>query len=154
MNQEEIKKEYKYHRSGKLIRRKDNTVVEGCDNGSGYIVVQIRRKKYYLHRLIFCLHFGFYPKSVDHKNQKRSDNRISNLRAAKHHENLMNIGISKRNTTGHKGIYFDKRDRAWYSQVMICGKTINTAWSRSKAVVIKKHRQALRELHGEFVRFR
>lgn len=154
MTQEEIQKRFKYHRSGKLIRLKDEKIVEGCDNGNGYRVLRIGNKKHFVHRLIFCLHFGFYPKCVDHKNRRRDDNRISNLRAAEPHENLMNVGAQKKNTTKHKGIFFDKRDGAWYSQVKIKGKTINTAWSKSKAVVIKKHRQALRELHGEFARFR
>lgn len=75
--------------------------------------IQIGKKLYYEHRLIFAWHFGFYPKQIDHINRNPIDNRIENLRPASASQNLANSKTSKRNISGIKGVHFCKTSKKW-----------------------------------------
>lgn len=59
----------------------------------------------YVHRWLMGLPEG---KEVDHINGDSLDNRKDNLRACSKAENRRNLGISIRNNSGYKGIWFDK----------------------------------------------
>lgn len=60
----------------------------------GYIELTLtfngERKSYYAHRVIWKLVTGQEPPTVDHKNRKRADNRLVNLRGASCLENANN----------------------------------------------------------------
>ena len=62
----------------------NNSVKPGQEAGtleSGYRMVGINRKQYPAHRLIWLMTYGQMPtRKVTHKNGKRDDNRLSNLR--------------------------------------------------------------------------
>ena len=53
---------------------------------------------------------------VDHINHNILDNRKQNLRIVKHAENLMNTKLYSNNTSGVKGVYWDKSRNKW----MVC----------------------------------
>jgi len=61
---------------------------------------------------------GNFPENqVDHINHIRDDNRWSNLRPATKLENQANAKISKRNTTGYKGVSYDKRRNKYRAEI-------------------------------------
>ena len=82
--------------------------VVGMLRPDGYKRVNINKKNYYLHRLIFIYHNGFITDEIDHIDNNRLNNRIENLRVATRIQNMLNCKINSRNTTGIKGITFDK----------------------------------------------
>ncbi len=47
------------------------------------------------HRIIFFMHHGIWPESVDHIDGNRANNRVENLRACTHAENMRNRGKTK-----------------------------------------------------------
>ena len=59
--------------------------------------------------------YGFKIKNMetDHKNLNRLDNRKNNLRVATRQQNQANKYISKRNTSGVKGAYWNKNSKRW-----------------------------------------
>ena len=122
----------------------------GCLDRHGYIHTHYRCKTYLLHRLIFLMHRGYLPSMLDHIDGNKLNNRIENLREATFFENSSNARISKRNTTGIKGVSWDKRRQKFravcnfnYKKYEIGSfKTLDEA---SKAV--KKFRE---EHHGAF----
>ena len=59
---------------------------------------------------------------VDHIDNNPSNNNISNLRYATHKENRQNSKISACNTTGTKGVTFDKKMNKFRVQFYIDGK--------------------------------
>ena len=80
------------------IRRKINHYeVSECDDGNGYVLVNLNGKSYRKHRLVaeqFIPNPNNY-KEVDHRNHIRHDNRIENLQWTNRTGNLRNKLSSK-----------------------------------------------------------
>ena len=93
--------------TGNLIwKRKPSTKIKvgdiaGTLKDNGYIYVGINHNSYRAHRLIFLMHKGYLPKTIDHINRDKLDNRIENLRPATVSQNSMNRDISSKNTSGY-----------------------------------------------------
>lgn len=86
--------------SGKQVGTVHNT-----NSGKQYILTSIFNKKYHIHRIIWFLWSGNWPKNeIDHINGVSTDNRICNLRDVTRSENNKNLRISKRNNSGHIGV--------------------------------------------------
>lgn len=62
---------------------------------------------------------------VDHINMNKLDNRKCNLRIVDKKVNSINRGLQSNNTTGYKGVYYNKRDKTWSARVTVAGKTIH-----------------------------
>ncbi len=77
------------------------------------------RKTLHLHREIMKAPDGVM---VDHINGNGLDNRRSNLRLCTQAENLRNQGMNKNNTSGYKGVSWNKEMGKWYAQIRIDGK--------------------------------
>ena len=69
----------------------------GYKDQRGYYHIQINRKTYKLHRIVFYMFHGRDPgkKVIDHINGDKGDNRILNLRAVTHRQNLRNTKASR-----------------------------------------------------------
>ena len=83
-------------------------------------------KKHKIHRLVAN---QFLPninneKCIDHLNNCKLDNTISNLRWVTHQKNMFNQKLSKINTSGAKGVYFYKPYQKWKAQIQINNKSI------------------------------
>lgn len=86
----------------------------------GYISMSINNNKYRAHRLAFLYMVGFFPKcGVDHINRVKIDNRWRNLREASKKINAQNCGLSKTNTSGVKGVYWNRKKNRWVSQIKL-----------------------------------
>jgi len=84
----------------------------------GYMRMTVDGKRYMTHRLIWLYVYGHLPKEqIDHKNQNKSDNRISNLRAVDARGNCKNRPLRKDNKSGFNGVCWIKRLGKWASQV-------------------------------------
>lgn len=57
---------------------------------------------------------------VDHSNRIPADNRKVNLRFCSHRQNMRNQKLSKRNTSGYKGVY--KAGKNWRAVIVLDGK--------------------------------
>jgi hypothetical protein len=89
----------------------------------GYLMVGIDYREYLVHRVIFLWFHGRWPHSqIDHINHNRTDNRIENLREATHRENGVNQKLSKNNTSGHNGVYWNKQVKKWQAYITVEGK--------------------------------
>lgn len=123
---EKVRELYDY-RNGKLYWRKSGSgrtkLDVGCINHHGYIVTAYKKKQQQVHRLIFLWHHGYMPENeIDHINRDRSDNRIENLREVSVSCNQRNRGNPTNNTSGVKGILFDKREHLWRASISFSGK--------------------------------
>ena len=76
---------------------------------NGYLYITILGKKKYAHRLAWLHYYGVEPVGLlDHKDRKRSNNSISNLRETDYYGNAQNRS-SKAGVSGLKGIVKTKR---------------------------------------------
>jgi hypothetical protein len=88
--------------------------VAGTKGDKGYIKIHINKKLYRAHRLAWIYMIGEWPKyEIDHEDRVRSNNSWSNLRDATHKQNMENTSIAKNNTSGFRGVSWDKRKQKW-----------------------------------------
>lgn len=107
--------------TGKFVRNhkgKTGSPVSDLPNKGGYLRVRVDGPHYYAHRLAWLYVNGAWPKRhIDHINGDRSDNRIANLREATPAENHQNRALSRKNSSGFTGVFFDKRRKKWIASI-------------------------------------
>jgi len=98
--------------------------ITGCPRANnGYLRIGINGKTYYAHRLAWLFVYGYFPEhQIDHINRDRTDNRIKNLREATQSCNSRNCKTPKNNSSGVKGVFFDKVNRKWVAVIRAKGK--------------------------------
>lgn len=89
-------------------------------------------------------------KGYDHKNRNPLDNRKENLRFATQHENTINKGIQRNNTSGIIGVGWVKRLQKWRARITYDEKNIYLGVFDNKEDAIKSRLNAEREYFGEF----
>ena len=132
----------------KSNRIKVGDVAGSSYKGLGYIYISIRGKHYLAHRLAFLYMTGEIPKEVDHVNNNRSDNSWSNLRSCNRSENSCNGSLPRHNTSGVKGVSWDKSRGKWSVVIEFKGKRdfigrfdcIKDATTKARAAREKLHK--------------
>jgi hypothetical protein len=128
-------------RTLKIKIRKDNYSEVGLP-----ILINGKNKQTWLkiHRLI-GLAFIDNPdnkKCIDHIDCDRQNNHVSNLRWATHTENQQNSSLHKNNSTGVKGVSFQKKLKKFKATIMLDGISIHLGFFENlddaKAARIKK----------------
>lgn len=96
-----------------------------CGNiaSNGYREVKINGTSYKAHRIAWAWTYGeFPPEDIDHRNRRRDDNRLTNLRLASRSENTKNTSKKSNNTSGVTGTHWHKRDAKWVAYIQVDGK--------------------------------
>jgi citrate synthase len=122
--------------------------VAGCLHHNGYVVITIEKKQYQAHRLVWLYVHGKYPDAqIDHINNIKSDNRITNLRQATQAENCQNIKKS-RGASGYLGVSIDSaRGNRWKSSIRVNGKTHHLGWFKTPEQAHEAYLLAKRAMH-------
>ena len=90
----------------------------GYINSKGYIYVNIDKKRYLSHRIIWALVHGNWPKNqIDHIDGNPSNNRLENLREATNQENNRNKSLQKNNTSDVTGVSWNKKVQKWVARI-------------------------------------
>ena len=112
-----------------------------------YGVHHERGKSTLLHRLIlnprddeFC----------DHINRNGLDNRRENLRICTNSQNSYNTKIQKNNTSGFRGVCWNKRKKRWYAYIKHHGKQIYLGLFLDKELAAKEYNKAALKYAGAF----
>lgn len=87
------------------IQKYKGKIISGYKHSSGYIIVDLRGKKYRVHRLVGE---AFIPNpdnkpDIDHINTNKADNRVDNLRWVTKEENMKNEITNSRCSKIHTG---------------------------------------------------
>ena len=123
-------------------------------SSDGYAVTNVRkedgsRTKVRIHRMAMGLSFGDKV-DVDHIDGNKLNNHRRNLRICDTSENCQNQKLQKNNTSGYKGVYFDKKANKWKSQIKHHGRNIHIGYYFTPEEAAQAYDVKARELHGEF----
>ena len=149
--------EYLEYRDGHLwwIKYKKGVRVGkrfGTVNSSGYVVGGFFGKLYYEHHLIWLWHYKTWPLELDHKDTKRGNNEISNLREATSQQNKFNVGPRKNSTSKYKGVCWYKRDSNWKAQYRLNGKNYHIGYYDTEEQAAIAYDETVKNLHQDFFR--
>ena len=89
---------------------------------------------------------------VDHINGDGLDNRRGNLRLCTQNQNQHNRGKSGHNTSGYKGVHWDKWHGRWKAQIILDNRKIHLGYFDSPEDGADAYDNAARKYHGEFAR--
>ena len=108
-----------------------NKVAGTLNKNMGYLSVKVQDSNFRVHRIIWKLVTGNEPLyEIDHINNIRDDNRFINLREATSSENGRNRLMRSDNTSGVKGVCWDKESGKWLAQI----------WYDNKNMKVGRHR--------------
>ena len=102
----------------------------GTEAGSisqGYRRVAIDGIRFFIHRIIYFLETGeqpVQPYEIDHEDEDKLNNRFNNLQVLKNSDNIRKQKLTKRNTSGFKGITWIEKRNKWCTSVKIKNKSI------------------------------
>ena len=126
--------------------------VAGSPN-SGYCGVRIRGRLFYAHRLAWLYMTGEWPAAeIDHINGDPKDNRWSNLRAATPKQNQANKRRQKNNTSGFKGVSWDKDAQNWRADIRVEYRHLALGYFNTPEEAHYAYCAAAKKHFGEFAR--
>jgi hypothetical protein len=107
----------------------------------------------YMHRVVLEGHLGRAlgrREQVDHANGDALDNRLCNLRVATTAQNMWNRGPPKHNTSGAKGVTWDRSRGRWMATIQANGRRRSLGRFVDKERAVAAYTRAATEIHGEF----
>ena len=122
----------------------------GHKTQNGYITINIDKKPYGAHRLIFLMYYGYLPKIVDHIDHNRSNNVISNLRAADYISNGLNRQLGGNNSSGYKNVMWNKAKKNWRVALVVDKKFKHIGNFEDIELADLVAQEARNKYHGKF----
>lgn len=159
MTREELMESLSYDPNTGVFRWKNTTckklkpgdVAGAIDRTKGYRRIGIRGEKHGAHRLAWLYVHGHWPSEhIDHIDGNRDNNAIANLREATNGENLRNRGPQRDNTSGFKGVTWDRERGKWTAQINLRGKHHHLGRFDNKKDAARAYDLAAARLHGEY----
>lgn len=128
--------------------------VRSVGNGSSYRYLGFKGKEYLAHRVAWLLMNREWPHDrIDHKDGDGLNNAWSNLRSANGSQNMGNMGLSRHNTTGFKGVSRHKKSGKFTAQISIKDKKRHLGIFPTAEEAHAAYRLAAKEYFGAFARF-
>jgi len=123
---------YKWQFNGRYAVRKNN---------SG--------KTIYMHREIMQT-----PENLvtDHIDGDGLNNKRSNLRICTYRQNFRNQKISKNNTTGIKGVVWNKQNKNWLARLTIDNKRIHLGSFKTKELAMQIRNKYAKKYYGKYAK--
>lgn len=118
----------------------------------GYRIMEVSACRFPVHRAIYYLKTGQWCVYLDHIDGDPLNNSLDNLRPANHSNNMRNTRLSKRNTSGYKGVSWDKKSKLWVVRVRVASyyKVFGKFADKELAGLVAS--EVRRKYHGEFAK--
>lgn len=108
-------------------------------DGRGYVSSSGRfgKKQIKLHQLIIGIKKGYV---IDHKDHDILNNQKNNLRHITQHQNTMYCCIPKNNTSGYKGLWWNKEKKKWSVEIKVRYKKIFLGHfeDKKRAIIVRQ----------------
>jgi len=139
-----------------IVAKQGNKIydIAGTLNKEGYIAIIVNRKLYRAHRLAWLYMIGEWPgDQIDHVNGIRNDNRWINLREATISQNGANSNIRTDNTSGIKGVSWNREKEKWRVRINIDKKEMFLGYFDNIEDAKIAYKSAAIKHFGEYARF-
>ena len=125
VTQEQLKNLFDYE-DGKLIRKKNGKSAVITMGTKRYERISVDEKIQALHRMIFLWHHGYLPKTIDHIDGDRLNNRIENLREVTQQQNCLNSKHRATSRSPYKNVFLQSQPKnSNWKQNWIVSLTVN-----------------------------
>ena len=141
---------------GNVKNATTNQIIKQRYDKYGYKRLNIYKNKKMFVKLVHQLVANAFLENIDNKpcidhiDNNKENNNVSNLRFATYQENVRNSKIAKNNTSGAKGITFSKASNKWRAYITIDGLEAHLGYFDSiedaKAARVNK----VKQVFGEF----
>lgn len=122
----------------------------GSLSTEGYLRLRFGKREITAQRVAWLMTYGLpLPREIDHINGNKTDNRITNLRAATTAQNQYNRGPAKNNSTGFKGVSPIKNGR-FAAQIKANKKWMYLGAFKTPEEASAAYNEAARKYHGQF----
>ena len=120
----------------------------------GYAVSRVPGKTYkqgyYIQMHQFIINGLVRKGLIDHIDRNKLNNQKANLRIADKSINTINRGMRSDNTSGFRGVFWDKTKSNYLVQIMDYGKLIYIGRFKNKEEAAQAYNKAAIKYHGEF----
>jgi hypothetical protein len=141
--------------TGHWIRKsgpKKGRMAGGFDK-AGYRIINVEGRLYRSARLAHFFVVGAWPEGqIDHRNMDKGDDKWENLRLATHAQNNQNKRINSNNSSGSKGVTWNKAAGKWQAQITFEGKARYLGLKDDKRDAEELYASAAKRLYGDFAR--
>lgn len=132
---------------------KNSGKVAGTTNSSGYILISINKTRYRAHHIAWLIKTGEWPAEfIDHRDLNKSNNKWRNLRKATKAQNSMNRILQSNNTSGFKGVIWEKYKRKWLARIKVNGHQKHLGLFETPEAAHSAYYSAAKKYFGEFAR--
>lgn len=123
----------------------------GSIYSSGHRYIQIKGVDYRCGRLAWFYMTGEWVSDfIDHKDGDKANDRITNLRPATNSQNQANRGLMLTNTSGLKGVSYQRSRNKWIAVITVEGKAKNLGRYATKEEAAAAYDLAAIAAWGEF----
>jgi len=114
--------------------------------------VQVDKKLYLTHRVIFLMHHGYMPVIVDHIDGNPKNNKIENLRDATYLQNALNVKVRKDSISGVQNVGWHKTHKTWCVHLTVYGKRKCIGYFKDLELAELVAQEARRKYYGNYAR--
>jgi hypothetical protein len=113
--------------------------------------IAIKNVEFLRYRIIWAMHHGTWPPLLDHEDRDSLNDRIGNLREATTSQNISNGKLAKNNTSGYRGVTWNKANRKWVAATEIGGKGVFFGSFDTIEDAVKARTAGVKEYRGDFI---
>lgn len=138
--------------SNRAVAGKEAGCIETRRN-TRYRTIPLRGRRYYAQRLAWLYMTGEWPEHiVDHRDGEGLNNRWENLRQATEAQNARNARRHRDNTTGLKGVHFNRQLGRFQANIHADGVSHHLGLFDTAEEAGEAYANAAQRLHGPFAR--
>lgn len=124
-------------------------------SGGYYAIGTVQGRRVLMHRIILGRILGRLldrTEQCDHIDLNKLNNQRSNLRLATGSQNQQNKPKPASNTTGYKGVSFDKKRGKYYARIRTGIKRIHLGYFDDPVQAYSAYCEAAKQYHGDYAR--